>query len=107
MDALLTNTQFVNGAYPYWDFQIVGGIVPIISGSEEASQCAAVLAYTQFGLIPQLPSVGVNWTGMLTSVETLDSIDTQISTTINQAQVPYKQTYQLNGRQLVVNIVHQ
>jgi hypothetical protein len=44
---------------------------------------------------------------LLTGVENLSSIDTQISQALNNATVPYKQSYSLNGRQLAVNIIHQ
>lgn len=105
MDALLTNTQLVTSQYPFWDFQVVGGSVPIISGTEERSQQAAVLAYTQKGLFPQLPNAGINWTALLLNSESLSNIDTQINQALNQAQLPYKPQYKQNKNVLNVNII--
>ena len=97
MDALLTNTQTVQGVYPYWDFQVAGNIVPILLGQIEQSQQAIVIAYTQKGLIPQVPQVGVNWTGLLAGNDNFSSIDTQIVQGLNQAKLPYKPYYSLSG----------
>jgi hypothetical protein len=107
MEALLTTTQTIAGAYPYWDFQVVGGIVPIITGTEEQAQNANVIAYTQKGLIPQAPAIGVNWTGLLVGNESPLGIDTDIVQGITLANLPYRPTYSLVKNNLIVNIVHQ
>ena len=97
MDALLTNTQSIQGIYPYWDFQVVGNIVPILQGQIEQSQEAIVIAYTQKNLIPQLPDVGINWTGLLSGNENFSSIDVAIVQGLSQAGLPYKPYYSLTG----------
>jgi hypothetical protein len=107
MDALLTNTQAVAGAYPYWDFQVVNGQVPILQGNVALSQEATVIAYTQKNLIPQLPGVGVNWTGLLLGSETLSSIDSQITNGYQQNSLPFKNVYSQSGNQLQLNVVPQ
>lgn len=97
MDALLTNTQTVQGTYPYWDFQVAGNIVPILLGQIEQSQQAIVIAYTQKGLIPQMPTVGVNWTGVLAGSENFSSIDVDIVAGLNTAKLPYRPYYSIVG----------
>jgi len=105
MDALLANTQTVQGFFPFWDFQVVGNIVPIINGVEEQSQQATVICYTQKNLIPQLPGVGINWAGLLLNNETLAAIDSQIVTSLQNNSLPYKAVYTQVGTKLKLNVV--
>lgn len=107
MDALLSNTQTIQGFFPFWDFQVVGNIVPIIHDQEEQSQQATVICYTQRNLIPQLPTVGINWTGLLLNSETLSAIDSQIVSSLQQNALPYKAVYTQDGTKLKLNIVLQ
>jgi hypothetical protein len=107
MDALLSNTQTIQGFFPFWDFQVVGNIVPIIYTQEEQSQQATVVCYTQKNLIPQLPGIGVNWTGLLLNTETLSAIDSQIVTSLQQNALPYKAVYKQVGSQLELNVILQ
>lgn len=105
MDALLTNTTQQFAGYQYWDFQVSGDVIPIIYNKEEESQQATVLAYTQLNLIPQLPKVGVNWTGLLSGGESMLSIDTQIVMAISSAGLKYKPVYKVSGRNVETSIV--
>lgn len=107
MDGLLANTQTIQGFFPFWDFQVVGNIVPIILGAEEQSQQATIIAYTQINLIPQLPRVGINWTGLLLNTETLSAIDSQIVTALQQNALPFKPVYTQEGTKLKLNVVPQ
>ncbi len=107
MDGLLSNTQTIQGFFPFWDFQMVGNIVPIIYDKEEQSQQATVICYTQKNLIPQLPGIGVNWTGLLLNSETLSAIDSQIVSSLQQNALPYKPIYKQVGNKLELNVVLQ
>jgi hypothetical protein len=107
MDGLLANTQTVQGFFPFWDFQVVGDIVPIILNVEEQSQQATVICYTQKNLIPQLPTIGINWAGLLLNTETLSAIDSQIVTALQQNSLPYKPVYTQEGNKLKLNVVQQ
>ena len=83
MDAQVGSVQTTTvGAYPTWDFVMVNGNVPIVSGNLEASQQAAVGAFTQLGLIPQMPNVGQDWIGLITGTATLSQIDVSINDTL-------------------------
>jgi len=105
MDALLTNTQNVVGAYPYWDFQVVNGSVPIIYDAEAELQEAIVCAYTQKGLIKQLPNVGVNWTKALVGTNTILDVDAEIIKNLYDSKLRYKPIYDQNTINLKVTIV--
>ena len=105
MDALLTQTQNPVNSLPFWDFQVASNIVPILSGTLEQAQQASVLAYTQLNAIPQLLNVGVNWVGLLMGNDTFANIDSQISTAMHLASLPYKALYSQVNHKIVLNIV--
>jgi hypothetical protein len=105
MDAMVTNTTSSPGAYPVWDFVVASGKVPIITGTVEASQQAAVTAYTQLGLIPQLGSVGVDWLGLLTGNTTLNNVDISINDgLIANGKGAFSPSYSFKNGGISVNI---
>lgn len=84
MDATLQGTQVSANEYPTWDYFVSGDIVPIIVGSEEEDQRAAVSGFLQKGSIPQLPDVGIAWVEYLLGEVPLTEIDTQIRDTLTR-----------------------
>ena len=111
MDALLTQTQTPINALPFWDFAVANNVVPILQFPQDQAQQASVLAFTQIGLIPQIPNAGVNWTGLMINQDTISNIDTQITASLNAAKMPYKVSYSTvyvaNANQLSIQVVPQ
>ena len=106
MDAQVQSTQLLSaGAYPTWDFAYVNGKVPILSGNLEASQQAAVGAFTQLGLVPQLTSVGQDWIGLATGNVTLSQIDISINDTLTtNGKAAFAPSYSLKNDSISVSI---
>jgi hypothetical protein len=86
-DAKVRNTSAETGEFPTWDFYVVGGICPLITGDEEAEQRAAVCAFTQYGAIPQLPEVGVDWTGFFTKKLSFADLDAAVRTALQDSEL--------------------
>lgn len=73
-----------------WDCKVKGGIVPIITGDEEALQCATQAGFLITGTVPQLPEVGVPWTDFLTNKMTFGELDFYVRDSL---QAVGKETY--------------
>ncbi len=73
-----SSTEETETTFPTWDFTVVDGVVPLISGDQERVQTAAMAAFIQVGSVPQLPGVGVPWTEFLTGGATFGDIDAAI-----------------------------
>src|SRR4249920_843861 len=96
MDAQFSSTVFVLGSYPTWDFVVKDGIVPIIEGSPEEEQAAAIVSYVQTNTIPQLPTQGVPWSEFLTSQVDFSQLDNQIrNNLINAGLLDFNPDYDI------------
>lgn len=73
-----SSTEQTGTSFPTWDFNVVAGVVPLISGDLERVQTAAMAAFIQVGSVPQLPEVGVPWAEFLTGGATFGDIDAAI-----------------------------
>ena len=104
MDAQLNTTQQTPQGYPLWDFLVVGGNVPIPSTIREQEQQAACAAFTNLNAIPQLPGIGVDWTGAMTGNTTFGTIDSQINTAIANCNLNYGPVYGAKNGNLTVTI---
>lgn len=77
-DARVNSTVKTADTYPIWDLFVENGIVPILSGAEENQQRANIAAFIQVGTIPQLPDVGVDWTGFFVKRLSFGDLDTSL-----------------------------
>lgn len=68
-----------------WDCKVINGIVPIISGDEEALQSATQAGFLIKGTIPQLPEVGVPWTEFLTNKMKFGELDFYVRDSLQKA----------------------
>lgn len=80
MDARMDREKIDSAGLPVWDLyvDITLQSVPIIAGSEEADQQAAIAAYVFLGGIPQLPARGVDWLGFLGGAQDFGGLDAGI-----------------------------
>lgn len=87
-----------------WDCVVQDGIVPIISGDEEDSQCATIASFLIRGTVPLLPEAGVPWTDFLTKKITFGELDYYIrQSLINVEKEGFYPEYALqNGLQLTL-----
>ena len=86
IDALMASTTVQGAAYPTWDFVVVNGQVPMVTGVNGDQQNANVAVFMQTGTIPQLPDKGVNWVGFLTSQIGFGQLDANIRQALQDAQ---------------------
>ena len=89
-----------------WDVKTEdASIVPILSQEEENVQIATLAGYLQKGSIPQLPNVGVNWSGFLTGSLNFGELDGEIREALKQTgKEDYMPVYSINNDNLVLNI---
>jgi hypothetical protein len=79
MDALMNHSEVIGAnANQTWDFMQVDGIVPYVQGTEEEDQKAEIACFVQLGAIPQLPTIGVDWTGFFLKEKTIGDLDFSI-----------------------------
>ena len=104
-DALMASTTTSGGAYPTWDFVVVSGQVPVISGTLGDQQNANIAVFMQTGTIPQLPDQGVNWTGFLTSQIGFGQLDANIRQALRNANANgYVPNYATASGRLTVTV---
>ena len=97
-----TNTANTNKT---WDYYIKDGIVPILEGTPENDQKAAISGYLQRGSIPQLPESGIQWTEYFLGEIGFNDIDNQIKNALNSEGLTlYFPTYDLVNDQLITKI---
>ena len=107
MDAQLASES---GTPPTWDFYVEpipagGDIVPIIAGSQETAQEAAVAATLLLNGIPQLPGVGVDHLGFLAGTVLFGELDAQIRTAIaNTGNSQYVPSYDIVNNGLTITV---
>ncbi len=106
MDAkMASTTPGTFSTFPTWDFAIVNGACPLLTGDDESVQLAAMAAYIQVGTIPQLPDVGVPWTEFLTGTANGGDLDAAIRKNVAAAgQSEYNPDYEIFNNQLVVTM---
>jgi hypothetical protein len=105
VDALMASSVAVSGYYQTWDFMVVSGQVPIVSGMNGDQQNADISAFVQLGTIPQLPNKGVNWVGFLTGLITFGQLDANIRQALQDARAGgYVPHYVTKAGTLTVNI---
>ena len=105
MDARMQSTSTAAGQYPTWDYFVSGGIVPIISGTDEDAQAATMAAFLQVGTIPQLPEEGVDWVGYTMGEASFNEIDNKIKANLSSIGLTdYCPTYDLVNDTLVTNV---
>lgn len=85
IDALMSSTTTDPTTYPTWDFVVISGQVPLVSGNVAAQQNANIAVYMQQGNIPQLPAKGVDWVGFLTSQIGFGQLDQNIRQALSDA----------------------
>ena len=85
VDAQMASTLQTGLAYPTWDFVVVSGQIPMLTGTNGDQQNANVAAFMQMGTIPQLPDKGVNWVGFLTSQIGFGQLDANIRQALKDA----------------------
>jgi hypothetical protein len=91
------NTEVISAdAYPTWDFVVQNGSVPIITGTTEEEQRACISAFLQKGTIPNLESVGVDWTGFFMKELDFGGLDESIRRALANADLTeYAPVYDL------------
>ncbi len=111
MDAQMGSVSSVTGQYPQWDFNTTvsgtGVLVPIIYDQNEAGQQSYVAAFTQVGLVPLAPTVGVDWMSFLTGNGSYSeySLDADIRKALNNVGAQYAPQYSVLNGNLSVKIV--
>jgi hypothetical protein len=111
MDAQIGSSASIPGSYPTWDFSTIangtGVIVPIIYDQSEVSQQSSVAAFTQKGLIPQAPTIGVDWISYLTGNGSYSeyNLDADIRVALNNVGAQYIPQYSVLNGNLSVRIV--
>lgn len=111
MDAQMGSVSSTVGQYPQWDFNTntsgSGVIVPIIYDQNEAAQQSYVAAFTQVGLVPLAPTVGVDWMSFLTGNGSYSeySLDADIRKALNNVGAQYAPQYSVLNGNLSVKIV--
>lgn len=104
MDVEMTaETPSIDGAK--WDIKTENGIVPILSGEKEDLQIATLAAFLEYGTIPQLQEVGVEWTAFLTGDLSFGALDVQIRQALQKAdKSTYRINYDITGDRLTVAV---
>jgi hypothetical protein len=100
------------GTPPTWDLYFSptspaasGGVVPIISGTQEALQQASVAATIVLNGIPQLPGVGVDHLGFLAGSVLFGQLDAQVRQAISNSGHPeYVPSYDIVNNVLTVTV---
>jgi hypothetical protein len=106
IDAQMTSTVTSSSAYPTWDFNVVGNIVPIIQDTLAEQQSANVAAFLQIGTIPQLPGIGVDWTGYLTGNLSFGDLDQAIRASLLAVGLStFSPNYDIVGSKLTTTII--
>lgn len=82
MDAQVQSSVSTDTSFPTWDWNVIDGIVPIIEGIKETEQSATIATYLQLNTVPQLPLVGIPWTGYLTENIDFSVVDNTIKNTL-------------------------
>lgn len=89
MDARVAGETSLPTVFPTWDLAVEETppgsgqfIVPMLTGNDEAAQQAQVSTFLIVGLIPQLPTVGVDWLGFLSAQTAFGDLDAQIRKSI-------------------------
>ena len=92
-------------SFPVWDFEVIDGICPFITGENADAQAAAIGSFLNKNSIPQLPGIGVPWTDFLVGNTEFAQVDTTIRYNINTAGLPYKPVYSVVNGRLKVEVV--
>lgn len=66
----------------YWDFTIKNGRLQVIDHNESEEQRAIIATFLQRGSVPQAPSLGNQWTELLTGAVMPQELNSQIRNTI-------------------------
>lgn len=66
----------------YWDFKIKGGSLQIVDNEVSEQQRAIVATFLQRGTVPQMPSVGNQWSELLTGDIQPQELNSQVRDTI-------------------------
>lgn len=105
MDAKMASTVTEAGAYPTWDFVCSSGIVPYIEGDEESDQRAELACFLQKGLLPQLPTLGVDWVAFFLKELSFGDLDGEIRQMLSDSgDTSHVVTYSANDDKLVLTL---
>ena len=106
MDARMQSSQSLPNQYQTWDYYVDSGIVPILEGSQEDSQAAAIAAFIQLGTIPQLPDTGVPWVEFFTGEIQFNQVDSSIKSALNKlGLISFYPQYDLVNGNLVAKVI--
>lgn len=90
-DFQMTSSVSTSNTPPVWDFltvvdPITGLVtVPMLSGTQEVEQAAAVASFQNYGTIPQLSTVGVPWSSLLLGEVSFATVDSYIKQSLINA----------------------
>jgi len=80
-DFTMSSTDDVNE----WDFKVVDGECAFVTGDNGDSQGAGIAVFQEFGTVPQLPTAGVPWTGLILGEKLFIEIDAYITSALRNA----------------------
>ena len=66
--------QEKTATFPVWDLKVENGIVPILTDDKEDIQGAILACFIEKNTVPELPDVGVEWTGYLQAQSRSESL---------------------------------
>lgn len=105
MDLRMKGEEISETKYPEWDVKVENGIVPIISGDEEDLQQATLASFIDYGTIPLLPELGVEWTEFFTGNSTFGELDMNIRESLNKAgKTTFYPKYSIDNEKMTMNI---
>lgn len=97
--------QEKTAVFPIWDLKVENGIVPVITDDKEDLQGAILASFIEKGTVPELPDVGIEWTGYLTGKISFGELDAQIRQSLGNAEKDeFRPVYQLENERLTLTV---
>lgn len=97
--------QEKTATFPVWDLKVESGIVPILTDDKEDIQGAILACFIEKNTVPELPDVGVEWTGYLTGEISFGELDAQIRQSLSNAEKDeFRPEYQLEDDRLTLTV---
>lgn len=90
----------------YWDFTIKSGSLMVIDHNEADEQRAIIATFLQKGSVPQMPSVGNQWSELLTGQVQPQQLNSQIKNSILELTggMKYTPKYTMEDGKLIVEV---
>lgn len=97
--------QEKTAVFPVWDLKVESGIVPVLTDDKEDIQGAILACFIEKNTVPELPDVGVEWTGYLTGAISFGELDSQIRQSLSNAEKDeFRPEYQLEDDRLTLTV---